>query len=85
MTSKNKKVLIPLWGTRTGNTESCGTTLLAGMTRPLITVPTHRLPVNAGNASVDTRLTAVPSALGGPFDASLFALLSALQNSLWMR
>ena len=53
--------------------------------RPLVTVPTHRLPVNAGNASVDTRFSTVPSALGGPFDASLFALLSALQNSLWMR
>ena len=26
-----------------------------------------------------------PSALGGPFAAPLFALLSALQNSLWMR
>ena len=26
-----------------------------------------------------------PSALGGPFAAPLFALLSAVQNSLWMR
>jgi len=26
-----------------------------------------------------------PPALGGPFAKSLFALLSALQNSLWMR
>ena len=29
--------------------------------------------------------TPFPSALGGPFAAPLFALLSAMQNSLWMR
>ena len=45
---------------------------------PLIPVPTHRLPVNAGNASKDTEGSLlVPLALGGPFTGSLFAPLSA--------
>ena len=53
---------------------------------PLIPVPTHRLPVNAGNASIDTEGSLlVPLALGGPFTGSLFAPLSAVRNSLWMR
>jgi hypothetical protein len=30
-------------------------------------------------------LSPFPPALGGPFAAPLFALLSAMQNSLWMR
>ena len=49
----NKKSLFPLWGTGTEKTflryhpacRECGR---------LTTVPTHRLPVNAGNASEDT-------------------------------
>ena len=64
----------------------CGTTLFAGKFLPLNPVPTHRLPVNAGNASKDTEdVHPVPLALGGPFTGSLFAPLSAMRNSLWMR
>lgn len=54
-------------------------------TQPLMQMPTHPLPDNAGIASEDTKDEPVPPALGGPFAAPLFALLSALQNSLWMR
>ena len=71
-------------GTRTEN-HFCGTTLLAGSPRPLIPMPTHRLPHNAGKASKDTQAQPFPSALGGPFAAPLFAPLSAMRNSLWMR
>ena len=48
------------------------------------TVPTHRSPVTQ---VLRQRILgkSVPSALGGPFDIPLFALLSAVQNSLWMR
>ena len=47
--------------------------------------PTRRVPSNAGNASEDTQDSPFPSALGGPFAAPLFAPLSAMGNSLWMR
>ena len=45
--------------------------------RPLCTVPTHRLPVNAGIASEDTLENPFPPALSGPFAAPLFAPFSA--------
>ncbi len=75
--------LLPQW--EQGQKNSCGTTLLAESPLPLIPMPTHRLPRNAGNASKDTQASPFPSALGGPFAAPLLAPLSALQNSLWMR
>ncbi len=46
---------------------------------------THPLPHNAGKASEDTQDKPFPTALNGPFADPLFALLSAMQNSLWMR
>ena len=79
-----KKPLFPLVGTRTEKTISAVPPCLPEI-RPLCTAPTRRLPVNAGNASEDTPVNPFPSALGGPFAAPLFALLSAMQNSLWMR
>jgi len=79
-----KKVLVPLWE-QGQKIHFCGTTLFAGSLRPLCPVPTHRLPVNAGNASEDTEEIPVLPALGGPFAAPLFAPLSALRHSLWMR
>ena len=48
-------------------------------------MPTHQLPDNAGIASEDTKDEPVPPALGGPFANPLFAPLSAIRNSLWMR
>lgn len=50
----NKKVLVPL--REQGQKDKfCGTTLFADKkTAASITVPTHRLPVNAGIASEDT-------------------------------
>ena len=47
------------------------------LSRPLIPVPTHRLPHNADNASKILRPKPVPSALCGPFAAPLHAPLSA--------
>ena len=64
-------------GNRDRKYNFCGTTLLAGKSSRLITVPTHRLPVNAGNASEDTKASPFPPALCGPFAAPLFAPLSA--------
>ena len=85
LSRKNKKVLAPpTGGTRTELTNSAVPPCLPIANRPLSTVPTHRLPNNAGIASEDTRKS-VLSALGGPFAAPLFALLSALRDSLWMR
>ena len=84
MIASNKKVLVPL-KEQGQKVDFCGTTLFAGISRPLNPVPTHRLPVNAGNASEDTQVKPVLSALGGPFAAPLFAPLSALRHSLWMR
>ena len=79
---KTKNALVP-YGNK--DRKLCGATLFAGINRPLCPVPTHRLPVNAGNASEDTKAKPVLPALGGPFAAPLFAPLSALGNSLWMR
>ena len=79
-----KNAPAPTTGTRTENTF-LRYHLACRKIRPLIPVPTHRLPHNAGNASKDTQEVPFPSALGGPFAAPLFAPLSALQNSLWMR
>ena len=63
----------------------CGTTLFAAVKRPLCPVPTHRLPVNAGIASEDTLVSHFPLPSAAHFSESLFAPLSALRNSLWMR
>ena len=70
-------------GNKDRKCRSCGTTLIAANT------------ATSRNASTLPPLTqayvreywenSVPSALGGPFDTPLFALLSALQCSLWMR
>ena len=48
-------------------------------------MPTHRLPLTQALRQQILGVTPFPSALGGPFAAPLFALLSAVQNSLWMR
>ena len=48
-------------------------------------MPTHRLPLTQALRQQILRVTPFPSALGGPFAAPLFAPLSAVQNSLWMR
>ena len=51
---RKQKVLVPPEGNKDRKNNFCGTTLFAGKIRPLCPVPTHRLPVNAGNASEDT-------------------------------
>ena len=50
---KRKKSPFPL-GNKDRKYDFCGTTLLAGKSGRLCPVPTHRLPLNAGNASEDT-------------------------------
>ena len=71
-------------GTRTENTFSAVPPCLPEI-RPLSTMPTHRLPLTQALRQQILRVTPFPSALGGPFAAPLFAPLSAVQNSLWMR
>ena len=72
-------------GNRDRKSNFCGTTLVAGNSRPLCPVPTHRLPVNAGIASEDTPVSRFPLPSAAHCTESLFAPLSALRNSLWMR
>ena len=60
---KYKNALVPPMGNK--DRKFCGATLFAGINRPLCPVQTHRLPVNAGNASEDTEGTSsfsLPSA-----------------------
>ena len=68
--------MLPLRGARTEKTISAVPPCLP-LSRPLIPVPTHRLPHNAGNASKILRPKPVPFALCGPFAAPLHAPLSA--------
>ena len=72
-------------GNRDRKYNFCGTTLVAGNSRPLCPMPTHRLPVNAGIASEDTLVSHFPLPSAAHCTESLFAPLSAMRNSLWMR
>ena len=64
----------------------CGTTLLAAKKQPLIQCQHTVCLITPAVASEDTKSPGfVLSALSGPFIDSLLALLSALENSLWMR
>ena len=72
-----KKVLVPL-REQGQKVHFLRYHLVCRMNRPLCPVPTHRLPVNAGNASEDTGgESPFLTALCGPFAAPLFAPLSA--------
>lgn len=51
----------------------------------LMQMPTHPLPLTQATRQKILRTSPFPTALNGPFADPLFALLSALQNSLWMR
>ena len=86
LSRKNKKVLAPpIGGTRTELTNSAvppclpfaKTTALHGANTPPATSRRHCVRGYLG--------TPVLPALGGPFAAPLFAPLSALRDSLWMR
>lgn len=72
-------------GTRTENTIFCGTTLFAGKNRPLCRRQHAVCPVTLAMRQKILGDIPFPSALGGPFAAPLFAPLSALRDSLWMR
>ena len=74
---KNKKSSFSSRRTRTGNTISCGTTLFAGNSGHLSTVPTHRLPLTQALRQQILWIAPFPPALGGPFAAPLFAPISA--------
>ena len=84
LSEDNKKVLVPL-REQGQKIQFLRYHLACRFPRPLTPMPTHRLPHNAGKASKDTQAQPFPSALGGPFAAPLFAPLSAMRNSLWMR
>jgi len=72
----NKNAPAPTMGTRTENTFSAVPPCLP-VSRPLCTVPTHRLPLTQAIRQQILRIAPFPSALGGPFAAPLFAPLSA--------
>ena len=78
-----KKVLAPL-REQGQKIHFCGTTLLAG-NLPLCPVPTHRLPVNAGNASEDTGITIRSHCPLRPICCPAFRSALSHRNSLWMR
>ena len=95
---QNKKSLFPN-GEQGQKIHFCGTTLFAGMIRPLCPVPTHRLPVNAGIASEDTLGCPISPCPRRPICCSAFrpalssaglsvdalaVLLPRLRFSLWM-
>ena len=63
--------------------SSCGTTLLAAFAAASCNAST--LPPVTQACVREYWEKTVPSALGGPFDTPLFALLSAVPDSLWMR
>ena len=75
-TPPNEKALAPPGGSKDRKHFSAVPPCLPPA-RPLMTMPTHRLPHNAGNASKILRPKPVPSALCGPFAAPLHAPLSA--------
>ena len=71
-------------GTRTENTISAVPPCLP--VKPTAhPAPTRRVPVTLAMRQKILRISPFPPALGGPFAAPLFAPLSAMGNSLWMR
>ena len=80
----NKKALVPYIGNK-DRMNILRYHLVCRRSDHLMQMPTHPLPDNAGNASEDTKDEPVPPALDGPFANPLFAPLSAVRNSLWMR
>ena len=71
-------------GTRTENTISAVPPCLPEI-RPLCTVPTHRLPVNAGIASEDTLGDPISPCPRRPIYCPAFRSALSSRNSLWMR
>ena len=80
----NKKVLVPR--REQGQKDNfCGTTLLAGNSGHSVTVPTHRLPVNAGIASEDTLGDPISPCPQRPIYCLAYRSALSSRNSLWMR
>ena len=71
-------------GTRTEN-QFCGTTLFAGSSDRSARCQHTGCPLTLAMRQMILRHLPVLSALGGPFADPLFAPLSALRHSLWMR
>ena len=74
----------PFFLRRTGTEKTffCGTTLIAVQNGHLCPVPTHRLPVNAGNASEDTKACARSPCPRRPIVPNRFSLCSQLCRTL---
>ena len=81
---RNKKIPAPPWGTRT-EWIFCGTTLFAACATTSARCQHIGCPITQATRQKILRPKPFPTALHGPFADPLFALLSALQNSLWMR
>ena len=78
-----KKPSFPM-GTRTEKTF-LRYHLVCRKIRPLCTVPTHRLPVNAGIASEDTLEKSISPCPQRPICCPAFRSALSPRNSLWMR
>ena len=72
-------------GNRDRKYNFCGTTLLAANAAASQRCQHTVCPLTLAMRQKILWESPFPPALGGPFAAPLFALLSALQNSLWMR
>ena len=79
-----KKVLVPL-REQGQKVHFLRYHLVCRINRPLCPVPTHRLPVNAGNASEDTQGDPFSHCPLRPICCPAFRSALSCRNSLWMR
>ena len=79
-----QKVLVPL-REQGQKVDFCGTTLFAVKTATSVRCQHTGCPLTLAMRQKILRYSPFPPALGGPFAAPLFAPLSAMRNSLWMR
>ena len=84
LSGKNEKVLVPL-REQGQKRHFCGTTLFAGNPTASLRRQHAACPLTLAMRQKILGANPFPPALRGPFAAPLFAPLSAMQNSLWMR
>ena len=82
---KNKNALIPPKGNKDRKYISAVPPCLQGSPCRSSRCQHTGCPVTQATRQKILRISPFPSALGGPFAAPLFAPLSAMRNSLWMR
>ena len=80
-----KSPCFPIWGNKDRNTNSAVPPCLPKNSATSARCQHTGCPLTLAMRQKILWANPFPPALGGPFAAPLFALLSALQNSLWMR